>query len=79
MKLQRVLNTVSVSLALGLVALAAWHVNHPETFHGSALLQVHTSTASVSLTAALFPWLGAAGNFHGNYRGLVLLLCELTT
>jgi len=55
MKLQRVLNTVSVTLALGLVALAAWHVNHPETFHGSALLQVHISTASVSLAASLFP------------------------
>jgi hypothetical protein len=40
MGLQRALNTVSVSLALGLVALAAWHTQNPETFHGSALFQV---------------------------------------
>jgi len=38
--MQRTLNTVSVSLALGLVALAAWHTQHPESFHGSALFQV---------------------------------------
>lgn len=28
----RVLNTITVSLALCLVALAGWHVSHPETF-----------------------------------------------
>lgn len=40
MGLQRVLNTISVSLALGLVALAAWHTQNPETLHSSALFQV---------------------------------------
>lgn len=40
MATQRVLNTVSLSLALGLVALASWQIGHPETFHGTELVQV---------------------------------------
>jgi hypothetical protein len=59
MQLQRVLNTVSLSLALGLVALAAWHVNHPETFVGSALLQVPPRLPPLTLVsppALLLPW-----------------------
>ena len=68
MGLQRALNTVSVSLALGLVALAAWHTQNPPNTDGQSALE---NTGSGGGAAGYSPSSKSTAGSRGS--GIVLI------